>query len=213
MFTRKIISLAILSSAVALAACNDKPVESESVAALEPVAVVAATVDGNEKPAMSATYQAVETSTVTAIDLETRTVTLLDEAGVSNTVTVSEEARNLGQVSVGDIVTIEVVKNLTIEVMTAENARPEAAEAIEMIRAEEGDMPGMAEAKSMIEVSIVEAIDLEANTFKLRDVNGNVTEYTARNPENLKHSAVGDAVVVTMTEAMAISVAKGANAE
>ena len=55
-----------------------------------------------------------------------------------------------------------------------------------------------------------EAIDhyLEANTFKLRDAEGEVGEFTARDPANLAKAAIGDAVVVTTTEAMAIEVIK-----
>ena len=55
-------------------------------------------------------------------------------------------------------------------------------------------------------IATVEEINLEANTFKLKGPDGEVNEYTARNPENLKRSAVGDLVVITVTEAIAITV-------
>jgi len=52
----------------------------------------------------------------------------------------------------------------------------------------------------------VEAIDIEANTFKLKWPEGAVKEYVARDPENLKKADVGDLVVVTYTEALAVVV-------
>ena len=54
----------------------------------------------------------------------------------------------------------------------------------------------------------VEEINLENNTFKLKGPSGEVQEYVARDPENLKKAEVGDLVVITYTEAVAISVEK-----
>jgi len=54
--------------------------------------------------------------------------------------------------------------------------------------------------------NVLEAIDLEANTFKLKNVDGEVGEFVARDPANLAKAAVGDAVVVTTIEAMAVEV-------
>ena len=54
----------------------------------------------------------------------------------------------------------------------------------------------------------VEEINLENNTFKLKGPSGEVQEYVARDPENLKKAEVGDLVVITYTAAVAISVEK-----
>ena len=52
-------------------------------------------------------------------------------------------------------------------------------------------------------------IDLEANTFKLEAGDGTVEEFSARDPDNLRRAEVGDLVVTTVTEAVAISVEPG----
>ena len=49
---------------------------------------------------------------------------------------------------------------------------------------------------------------MENGTFKLKGPSGEVKEYVARDPENLKKAVVGDLVVITYTEAVAISVQK-----
>lgn len=214
MFSRKLLTIAIMSSAVALSACNEK--DAEKTAAEQPSTAVVASVAEDkaadmmveEKPFISTSVSAVETATVTAIDQETRIVTLLNEDGNSTTFTAGDEVRNLAQVSTGDLVTIEYVKNLTVQVIDAPEAVPAVADVIAEVRAEEGEMPAAATIETMVEVSTIEAIDIEANTFKLKDENGVVTEYTARDPENLTRSNVGDVVVATLTEAMAISVSK-----
>jgi len=56
--------------------------------------------------------------------------------------------------------------------------------------------------------AIVEEINIEANTFKLRGPSGAIKEYEAQNPENLKKAEVGDIVVITYTEAIALTVEK-----
>lgn len=216
MNTKTLFSIAVLSSVVALTACNDKA-ETEVVepqaaveAAVETVEVevIAEEVANTDKPYMSATVADVTTSTVTAIDQQTRAVTLQGEDGNVVTFIADENVRNLAQVSVGDIVTVETVQNLTVEVFSAPNAVPAEGELVAETRAKLGEMPAAAIVDTKVEVSTVEAIDLEANTFRLKDVTGTVTEYIARDPENLKNAAVGDVVVATLTEAMAISVAK-----
>ena len=69
-------------------------------------------------------------------------------------------------------------------------------------------MPGFAAMDATVITATVEEINIEANTFKLKGPDGAVNEYVARNPENLKHSMVGDLVVITYTEAVALSVEK-----
>ena len=212
---KSIISAAFISTAVLLSACNEAdttsaatPVAAVEVAAEAPAIQPQETQTADEKPFMSSRIIAVTISEVTAIDHETRVVTLKGEDGESITLTVGEDARNLDQVNVGDIVTAEYIKDLTIEVMAVDNAQAVETEMTAEIRSDVGEMPAAATITTQVEVSIVEEINIEANTFKLKDASGAITEYVARDPENLKKAAVGDVVVATLSEAMAISVTK-----
>ena len=69
-------------------------------------------------------------------------------------------------------------------------------------------MPGVAAMEATVITATVEEINIEANTFKLRGPEGNIREFVARNPENLRRSKVGDLVVITITNAVAIVVEK-----
>ena len=174
---------------------------------------VSATWAGDEekvmaKPSFSASQSSMVSAVVEAIDHETRVVTVRKADGEEITFTASTEARNLDQVSVGDILIAEYVETISVEVMANEGFEPEAIEAVAMARTEKGEMPGVAAMAANVVISTVEEINLEANTFKLKGPDGVVTEYVARNPENLKRSAVGDLVVITVTEAIAITVEK-----
>ena len=174
---------------------------------------VSATWAGDEekmmaKPSFSASQSTMVSAVVEAIDHETRVVTVRKADGEEITFTASTEARNLDQVSVGDILIAEYVETISVKVMENEGFEPEAIEASAMARTEKGEMPGVAAMAANVVISTVEEINLEANTFKLKGPDGVVTEYVARNPENLKRSAVGDLVVITVTEAIAITVEK-----
>ncbi|ARN72952.1 hypothetical protein [Oceanicoccus sagamiensis] len=166
-----------------------------------------------EKPAIAASVSMEVTAVVEAINHETREVSLKRTDGKIISFTAGDEARNLDQVAVGDIVNAEYIESVSIQVMAADN--PEAAELALAAgaRSEAGEMPGMATIATQISVATVEAINIEANTFKLKTADGVVKEYTARNPENLKHSAVGDIVVTTVTQGLAIAVEKAPAAE
>lgn len=174
-----------------------------------PAAMAANEVANQDKPYFVTSQSRKISAQVEAIDHKSRLVTLRRPQGDTVTFTASEEARNLDQVSVGDIVTAEYVETVSIEVMANEGTEPGTGELAAVARTEKGEMPGFVAMDTQVVTATVEEIDLEANTYKLKGPDGTVKEYVARNPENLKKAAVGDLVVITFTEAMAISVEVG----
>lgn len=213
-----------VSSILALAlltGCDQKEDTSKAIAPGDETAVVetadteTAMSEGTadnmaEKLALSATDSMVLSATVSAIDLETRLLTLTDSEGKSVELTVGEAAHNLDQVQVGDQVTAEYVQNVDISVVPSGNMETEAGKISALVRNEKGEMPGGAILESETQIFSIEEINTEMNTFKLKGADGVVTEYTAEDPDKLKKVAVGDTVVVTVTDVMAISVERTA---
>ena len=161
-----------------------------------------------DKPSLYSSQTVKVTAVVEAINHETREVTLRGPEGNTSSFVASEEARNLDQVSVGDIVMAEYEQSLSIEVFANDGSAPGAGAIAAAGRSEKGEMPGMAAIDATVVTAIVEEINIEANTFKLKGPSGEIKEYVAQDPENLKKAAVGDLVVITYTEAVAISVEK-----
>jgi len=159
-----------------------------------------------EKPSFSATQSMTVSAVVDEIDHETRVVTVTKADGESLTFTASEEARNLDQVAVGDVLIAEYMETVSVEVLANDGMEPEVAQAEALARTKEGEMPGVAAMETTIITATVEEINIEMNTFKLKGPDGTVQEYVAQNPENLKRAAVGDLVVITLTSAVAITV-------
>lgn len=161
-----------------------------------------------EKPYIFASQSAQITAVVEAINHETREVTLRGPQGNAVSFVASEEARNLGQVQVGDIVNAEYVRSLSIEVVAGDGTEAGAGGITAAGRSEEGEMPAGVVMDAQVVTATVEEINLEANTFKLKFPDGVVQEFTARDPENLKRAEVGDLVVITKTESLALAVEK-----
>ena len=160
------------------------------------------------KPSFAASQSVTATARVEAINHETREVTLLLEDGELFTSQISDEARNLGQVSVGDMVYAHYTESVSIQVVADDGAEPEAFVQEEVARSAEGRMPGIAASESAVTTAIVEEINLDDNTFKLREPDGEVRQYTARNPDNLRRAEVGDKVITTVTTSVVITVDK-----
>ena len=166
-----------------------------------------------ERPSMSASRSMTVSAVVEAIDHETRIVTVRKADGEELTFTASDEARNLDQVSVGDVLIAEYVQSVSIDVYANDGSEPEAATAEAMARTPKGQMPGFAAMEKTVITATVEEINIEANTFKLKGPDGTINEYVARNPDNLKRALVGDLVVITTIDAVAVIVEEQEAAE
>lgn len=173
----------------------------------------AADKESMERPSFYASQSVRVSAVVEEINLETREVTLRRADDSLITITASEEARNLDQVHPGDIVNAEYIESIDVQVFENDGMEPDAAVAAAMARTEEGEMPGVAAMETVVIAATVEEINLENDTFKLKMPDGEVNQYTAMNPDNLRKAEVGDLVVITLTEAMAIMVEEQPAAE
>jgi len=160
----------------------------------------------SEKLSISASRSETLSAVVDAVNHETREVTLTGSRGNTVTFIASPDVRNLDQVNVGDHVFAELYEEVNISLHGVKDMEPGAGQMQEMARAPEGDKPGAAIVGTTVITATVEEINLENNTFKLKGPQGNVQEFTARDPENLKKAEVGDLVVITVTQALGILV-------
>jgi hypothetical protein len=159
------------------------------------------------KISLAATGSTEITATVEALNYETREATLRGEDGNAVSFVVSDAVERLDEISVGDVVTVEYDELFTIEVYENDGEEPDVAELGVLARTAEGEAPGGAVVDTLVITAVVDAIDLEENTATLRLSDGSMRTVEARNPENLRKASVGDLVVMSVTQAVAISVA------
>lgn len=161
-----------------------------------------------ERPSFSASQTMTTSAEVEAVDYETRVVTLRRADGEEIVFTAGEEVRNLEQVVVGDMLVAEYIETVSIEVVANDGTEASEASSGATARAEKGEMPGYAAMDTTVVTATVEEINIEANTFKLKEADGSIHEYVARNPDNLTRAKVGDLVITTVSTAVAIAVEK-----
>jgi Cu/Ag efflux protein CusF len=161
-----------------------------------------------EPPSWQTSSLVEETATVEAVDQSTRMVTLKGSKGDSFTFKAGEEVRNLAQVHVGDEVKFAYYESLAVRVLKKGEAFPAAGESAAMTRAKPGEKPaGVIGTETTVNATIT-AIDKKAKTATLKGENGKSVTVTPRVPENLEKVKVGDRLVITYTEAVAVKVEK-----
>ena len=152
------------------------------------------------------------TATVQAIDLAKREVTLKGPLGNVVTFTVDQRVKRLGEVKVGDEVTADYYISIAGELRppTEEEAQHPITVVEGTARAPQGMDPAGAGLRAIKMVTTVQGLDLTTQTVTLRGPMGNDVTIRAKKLENLKKLRLGDTIVVTYTEALAISLQKAA---
>ncbi len=145
-------------------------------------------------------------ATVETIDHESRKVTLKGPEGKTVTIDVEERVKNLPQVEVGDMVTIEYVEAVSIQVFAEGEIEPGSNAVAAEVSAELGQKPAGVEMEEITVVATIEAIDKAQQLVTLKGAAGNSKTVKARNPENLEKVNVGDKVMITYTTVLGISV-------
>lgn len=159
-----------------------------------------------DRPGVEMSSIATLSATVEAVDYENRLVTLRGPEGNQVVVKVSEEARNLGQVEVGDTVEVEYYESVAL---FAQKPDGESSMDVKMSTARTplGDKPGAGVSETITIKATVEAIDYKTRMVVLRGPEGNTL--TTRVDEQVKRFddiKLGDEIVVQYTRAFAISV-------
>lgn len=161
-----------------------------------------------EPPSWKTSSLVEETATVEAVDQSTRMVTLKGPKGDSVTFRAGDEVRNLAQVKVGDEVIFAYYESLAVRVLKEGEAFPAAGESAAMSRAKPGEKPaGVVGTKTSVNATIT-AIDKKAKTATLKGEDGKSVTVTPRDPKNLEKVKVGDRLVITYTDAVAVKVEK-----
>ena len=165
-----------------------------------------ATVTSQQKPSLKNEALLTIEATVTAINHETREVTLQDIDGESFTFVAGEQVRNLAQVKVGDKLKVDYLQSIQIKVLAPDEAEVGVQQTVAGERAEPGEKPAGTAVTETTIVASIEAIDKEKQTVSLKGPKGHIRTLKIRKPENLEKVAVGDKVMITFSELLAVKV-------
>lgn len=146
-------------------------------------------------------------ATVEAIDQLTRTITLRGPEGSVFSVQAGEQVVNLPQVRVGDEVVAIYVNAVAVRMAEPGEFHDESGKQVG--QAIPGTRPGTFEINETTVTATIERIDTAGNMVRLRLPGGSVKDVRVKDPANLKKVRVGDTIVITYSEAVAISVEQG----
>ncbi|HUL91539.1 MAG TPA: hypothetical protein VLV56_04240 [Burkholderiales bacterium] len=191
---KTLIILAALAASLALPAVAQKPdVKGGTVVASE--------------PGKAAAVRAVKlTAQVVAIDKASRTVSLKGPKGNVVDVVAGDEVKNFAQINVGDFVVVEFLQSLSLELQKTKSGASGISTQSAAATAKPGERPAAAAGRQVTAIAKVTALDKKAKTITLKGPRGNSVMLDVQNPDQFKVVKVGDEVLVTYTEAVAISV-------
>ena len=169
-----------------------------------------ATVVAGSAPGVAAAVETESyTGTISAIDAEARMVTVKGDGGAEAQINVGPEAKNFGQLKVGDRVTMELTRALALELRKSSTAEISRQDEADKVGAQAGEAPGGAigtRTKIMAEVT---AVNPESKTVTLKGPNRSI-DLAVEDPAQLANIAIGDRVEATYIEAVAFQVTPAA---
>ena len=153
------------------------------------------------------------TATVEAIDYDKREATLKGPLGNSVTVTVDERVKRLREIKVGDTVTADYYVSVAAEIRppTAEEKKEPLVILEGVGKAPAGTSPAGGGLRQIKAVCTIEGLDRPTETVTLKGPLGRYVGVRTSDPANLPQLRIGDTVLVTYTEALAIAVEELAN--
>jgi hypothetical protein len=153
------------------------------------------------------------TATVLSIDMGSRDVLLMDAQGKLLTVNVSDQARNLDQVRVGDRLTAEYTEAISLQLKKRGSAGVPAGNDAAMIRSPKGAKPAGAVGRKVTALATVVEVNPEKQFITLRGPQGNEYDLQVRDPAQFTAVKKGDEVEVVYTEALALAVESTPNSQ
>jgi Cu/Ag efflux protein CusF len=150
------------------------------------------------------------TAKVEKIDMAKREVTLKGPLGNVETIVVGDQVKRLNEIKVGDEVTAEYYIGIAAELRAPtdeEKAQPFVV-VDEAGKAPAGQAPAAAGVRTVRVVATIEGLDRPSQTVTLKGPMGRYLTVRVQDPSILLKPRLGDTVVVTAAEALAVSVEK-----
>ena len=145
------------------------------------------------------------TATIMAIDKTGRMVTLKDEKGVEDTVSVGPEVKRFDELKVGDKVKITYTESLVLEVRKPGDPAPTSGAAAGVGRATSGPPGAVAAIQQTTSVEVL-AIDMKVPSITVKTADGRTVVRKVENVKNLEGVKVGDKIDITYTQSMALEI-------
>ena len=147
------------------------------------------------------------TGTVEAVDLDKRMVTIKGSKGKTVELIVGEKAKNLDQVKVGDKVVAKYYESIAFRMKKPGEAEGTTTEQA-VAKAKPGEVPAGVVANQVTVTATIMDISPKKTYVTLKGPEGKTVDVKVMDPKNIEGLKVGDQVVITYTQALAIALDK-----
>ena len=150
------------------------------------------------------------TGTIQDIDYAKREVTLKGPMGRTETFSVDEKVKRLNEAKVGDAVTIDYYVGMVAELRkpTAEEEKSPLTVIEAGGKAGTNSAPAAGGLRSLKAVCTIEGLDRPTQTVTVKGPAGHYWTAKVADPSRLEQARIGETVVITLTEAAAVSLKK-----
>jgi hypothetical protein len=198
---------------VALASCSGGPKKTDESASSAPApAESAQAAPAEQAPIARGRAAAVHVAlSVESVDQEKRLITLKGPQGNVGVYEVGEQVKRLHDIKAGDKINAqyEVAAVAELREPTEEEKSAPLVEVTTDARGEATEPPAGGIGRAVRAVTTIEALDRTAQTFTVKDpVEGLVTVHV-EDPSVFEHLKIGQTIVVTFAETLALAVEKG----
>ena len=156
----------------------------------------------------SAARLATATATITAIDVASRAITLRLRSGETHTLRVGPEVARLGEFAVGDVIKVDYEQGLVLEFQPPGSKAVPMESGVTAGRADRDQAPGAVASAGVQGTVAVTAIDAAARLVSFQGPEGNVYQVKAGPRIQLEKLKVGDRLLATYVETVAIKLVK-----
>ena len=149
-------------------------------------------------------------ASIEAVDYTNREVVLKGPLGNKVTFTVDKSVKRFDEFKVGDVVRADYYVSVAAELRepTAQEKETPFVMLEEAGKAPPGTSPAAGGLRRFKVVATIEGLDRPTQTVTVRGPRGNYLTVRAQDPSRLTQLRIGDTVVVTYTEALAVSLEK-----
>jgi Cu/Ag efflux protein CusF len=181
-----------------------KLIRIAALGALSVLLPVAALAQSTEPMAASATVTL--TAKIVAIDHDSRVVTLQDAKGNTQSIQVGPAVKRFDALQVGQTVTFTYQESMAMSI--SKPGTTVAAQGTPTVTSDAGALPGGTISQVQTATVTITAIDMKTPSITVKTSDGRTISMLVKHPENLAGLKVGDAVSITYSQALAISVSQ-----
>jgi len=158
-----------------------------------------------KKPLAASDTQSI-TATVEAVDSAKREITLKGPKGNVVVVEVPESVKRFSEIKVGDQLNVKYTESLVVALRKADVTAKLGTSTEQNMTRMEGVKPGGVVSRKVTATVEVTAIDKANSAVTVRRDDGSTVAFRVEDPKNLEGVGVGDKIVVTYKEALALQV-------